>query len=284
MKKRGTSVKLNWIPALLLKIGKPMVGLVQLVIILVEASFGSSPNSLFNGSLLGVSEWLGRGPRALLLSWLLTCPSFLMYGAFSAWCWRPRLWDGLIIKEPFPGGLVASATAWRGPRAVEGPLVMRAEMCSNNGGYRDFRWLLSHHRGLLLLQSSHRRGQGFNLPCQDDQQALQGHWRWRWSDRFRCLARLLLATREMFDVAHGEVLHAGGHHGSKLQDPRVCLLKKHVPYLARQSITTKLPFDGSQWCLGILQSFSARDPSMLKSEKWRMRWTTTAGAESPKVT
>lgn len=37
-----------------MKIGKPMIDLMQLEIILVEESFVSSSNSLFGGPLLGV--------------------------------------------------------------------------------------------------------------------------------------------------------------------------------------------------------------------------------------
>lgn len=42
------SIELDWVLALSLKIGKPTVDLMQLAIILIEASFGLPPNSLFN--------------------------------------------------------------------------------------------------------------------------------------------------------------------------------------------------------------------------------------------
>lgn len=53
-RERGTSVEPGLVLALSLKISKLMVYLMQLVVVLVEALFGPSPNCLLSGSLLGV--------------------------------------------------------------------------------------------------------------------------------------------------------------------------------------------------------------------------------------
>lgn len=81
-------------------------------------------------------------------------------GILSAWCKGLRLWDGSMMKRPFSNGPVASVARCR-LQVVESPPVGRspswrstATMGNNSGDSWDFQWLLSRHRGLLLLGQS----------------------------------------------------------------------------------------------------------------------------------
>lgn len=239
------SPKLCRVMTLSLEIGKLVVDLAQLVIVVIKALLGQSPNGLIGRPLLGGLR-LERGMRVFLLLWLFSSSSLLTLRAQLVQSRGPWLGNGPLMRWSSLRRLITSIVGWRRSQSTRGPPMKRSPLGRSIAR-------MGHNGRLVGIPCYYRITIDCYYYCRPCTIVISV-WIYCFrvgasptrllvaevGERFHCWSGLFFIVRKMFGVANRGVLGSHCHsHGSKLWNLDACLY--WALYLARQFIVSKSP-------------------------------------------